>query len=144
MAKKVFKQPGMLGKPVQNFTLPSTGGATVTLPAHGGRKLDLYFYPKDNTPGCTTEGIQFRDLHKDFRKAGCEIFGVSRDSLKSHEGFKAKLGLPFELLCDAEEAVCTQFRVIKMKTCPARGSAASSAARSSWTRGACLCVNGAV
>ncbi len=105
----------MLGKPVQDFTLPSTGGATVTLPAHGGRKLDLYFYPKDNTPGCTTEGIQFRDLHKDFRKAGCEIFGVSRDSLKSHEGFKAKLGLPFELLCDAEEAVCTQFRVIKMK-----------------------------
>ena len=75
----------------------------------------LYFYPKDNTPGCTTESVQFGEFHKQFAKAGCEIFGLSRDSLKSHENFKAKFGLPFELLSDAEEAACAQFGVIKMK-----------------------------
>jgi peroxiredoxin Q/BCP len=105
----------MLNKPVKDFSLPSTGGTTFKLLEHRGRKLVLYFYPKDNTPGCTTEGIWFRDLHKDFRKAGCEVFGISRDSLRSHEGFKAKLGFPFELLSDADEAVCGQFGVMKMK-----------------------------
>ena len=75
----------------------------------------LYFYPKDNTPGCTTEGMQFRDLHMNFKRAGAEIFGVSRDSLKSHENFKAKLHFPFELLSDAGEAACKQFGVIKLK-----------------------------
>jgi peroxiredoxin Q/BCP len=77
--------------------------------------LVLYFYPKDNTPGCTTEGAQFRDLYPEFQKRDCGIYGISRDSLKSHEGFKAKLGFPFDLLADTEEKVCTQFGVIKMK-----------------------------
>ncbi len=105
----------MLGKPVKDFTLPSTGGATFKLSEHKGNKLVLYFYPKDNTPGCTTQGMGFRDHFKDFRKSGCEIFGISRDSVKSHEGFKTKLGLPFELLSDADEAACAQFDSIKMK-----------------------------
>ncbi len=105
----------MLGKPVKDFSLPSTGGATFKLSEHKGNKLVLYFYPKDNTPGCTTESVQFGEFHKQFAKAGCEIFGLSRDSLKSHENFKAKFGLPFGLLSDAEEAACAQFGVIKMK-----------------------------
>ena len=105
----------MLGKPVKDFTLPSTGGAPFKLSEHKGNKLVLYFYPKDNTPGCTTEGMGFLDLHKEFRKAGCEVFGISRDSVKSHENFKAKLGFPFELLSDADETACAQFGVIKMK-----------------------------
>lgn len=105
----------MLGKPVKDFSLPSTGGATFKLSEHKGNKLVLYFYPKDNTPGCTTESVQFGEFHKQFAKAGCAIFGLSRDSLKSHENFKAKFGLPFELLSDAEEAACAQFGVIKMK-----------------------------
>lgn len=105
----------MLGKPVKDFSLPSTGGATFKLSEHKGNKLVLYFYPKDNTPGCTTESVQFGEFHKQFAKAGCEVFGLSRDSLKSHENFKAKFGLPFELLSDAEEAACAQFGVIKMK-----------------------------
>ena len=75
----------------------------------------LYFYPKDNTPGCTTESIQFRDMHPQFQKLGCGIYGISRDSLKSHENFKAKLAFPFDLLSDAEEKACAQFGVIKMK-----------------------------
>ena len=105
----------MLGKPVKDFSLPSTGGTTFTLSEHTGKTLVLYFYPKDNTPGCTTEGVQFGELHRQFAKAGCEVFGVSRDSLKSHENFKAKFAFPFELLSDAEEAACAQFGVIKMK-----------------------------
>ena len=75
----------------------------------------LYFYPKDNTPGCTTEGAQFRDLYPQFKKLGATIVGCSRDSLKSHEGFKEKMAFPFELLSDAEEKLCSQFGVIKMK-----------------------------
>lgn len=105
----------MLGKPVKDFSLPSTGGVTFKLSEHKGNKLVLYFYPKDNTPGCTTESVQFGEFHKQFAKAGCEIFGLSRDSLKSHENFKAKFAFPFELLSDAEEAACAQFGVIKMK-----------------------------
>ena len=105
----------MLGKPVPDFSLPSTGGATFRLSDARGAKLVLYFYPKDNTPGCTTEGMQFRDLHTEFRKAGCEVFGVSRDSLRSHESFKSKMKFPFELLSDAEEKVCSQFGVMKLK-----------------------------
>ncbi len=105
----------MPGKAVKDFGLPSTGGGTFRLSEHRGRKLALYFYPKDNTPGCTTEGLQFRDLHKAFVAAGCEVYGISRDSLKSHEGFKAKLKLPFDLLSDAEEQACAQFGVIRMK-----------------------------
>ena len=75
----------------------------------------LYFYPKDNTPGCTTQGADFRDRHAQFRRAGAEVYGISRDSLKSHEGFKAKMKFPFELLSDPEEAVCSQFGVMKDK-----------------------------
>jgi thioredoxin-dependent peroxiredoxin len=100
---------------VSDFSLPCTGGATFQLSKAKEKYLVLYFYPKDNTPGCTTEGIQFRDLHPQFRKLGCGIYGISRDSIKSHEGFKAKLAFPFDLLADTDEKVCTQFGVIKMK-----------------------------
>jgi len=105
----------MLGKPVPDFSLPSTGGATFRLSDARGAKLVLYFYPKDNTPGCTLEGAGFRDHHKDFRRAGAEVFGISRDSVKSHEGFKAKMKFPFELLSDEDETVCSRFKVMKLK-----------------------------
>jgi peroxiredoxin Q/BCP len=105
----------LLSKPVKDFSIPSTGGGSFRLSEHRGKKLVLYFYPKDNTPGCTQQGADFRDRHKEFRKAGAEILGVSRDSLKSHEGFKSKMKFPFELLSDAEEELCAQFGVIKMK-----------------------------
>ena len=105
----------MLGKAVKDFSLPSTGGGTFRLSEHRGKKLVLYFYPKDNTPGCTVEGTDFRDRYKEFAKAGAEVVGVSRDSVKSHEGFKAKMKFPFELLSDADEKVCTLFGVMKMK-----------------------------
>jgi peroxiredoxin Q/BCP len=75
----------------------------------------LYFYPKDNTPGCTTQGADFRDRHREFKRLDCEIYGISRDSLKSHEGFKAKLKFPFELLSDPDEALCSAFGVMKDK-----------------------------
>ena len=104
----------MLGKKVTDFAAPATGG-TFKLSDHRGRAVVLYFYPKDNTPGCTTEGERFRDLHKKFEKAGALVVGVSRDSLKSHESFKAKMKFPFELISDADEKLCQQFGVIKMK-----------------------------
>jgi peroxiredoxin Q/BCP len=105
----------MLGKKVPDFSIPATGEATFRLSDHKGRPVVLYFYPKDNTPGCTTEGADFRDLHKQFTKLGAVIAGVSRDSLKSHESFKAKMEFPFELISDADEKLCAQFDVIKMK-----------------------------
>jgi peroxiredoxin Q/BCP len=105
----------MPDKPVPDFALPATGNQTFSLSQARGAPVVLYFYPKDNTPGCTTEAGEFRDLHAQFRKAGCAVYGISRDSLKSHEGFKAKLKLPFELLSDAEETACTLFGVIKQK-----------------------------
>jgi peroxiredoxin Q/BCP len=104
----------MLGKPVTDFRLGGTGG-TFRLKDELGNKLVLYFYPKDNTPGCTQQGSDFRDAYPAFRKAGTRIYGISRDSLKSHEGFKAKMKFPFELLSDPDEAVCSQFGVMKMK-----------------------------
>lgn len=104
----------MLGKPVPDFSLPCTGG-TFRLSNTRGAKLVLYFYPKDNTPGCTAEGSDFRDNYKAFKNAGCEVFGISRDSLKSHGNFKAKMKFPFELLSDADEAVCQLFGVMKQK-----------------------------
>ena len=105
----------MLGKAVPDFSLASTGGTTFTLSALRGEKLVLYCYPKDNTPGCTAEGADFRDLHGQFRRAGARVFGVSRDSLSSHERFKEKMRFPFELLADPDEAVCKQFGVMKLK-----------------------------
>ena len=105
----------MIDKKVTNFKLPATGDKTISLADFKDKKVVLYFYPKDATPGCTTEAQQFRDLHASFVKAGAEILGVSRDSLKSHENFKTKMGLPFDLLSDADEVLCTQFGVIKMK-----------------------------
>ncbi len=100
---------------VADFTSPATSGLTFTLSAQRGKHLVVYFYPKDNTPGCTTEAQQFRDLYSKFQAAECEIVGVSRDTLKSHENFKAKFTLPFELLSDTDEALCTLFGVMKMK-----------------------------
>jgi len=105
----------MLDQAVPDFTLPATGGINFTLSAARGKSLVIYFYPKDNTPGCTTESQQFRDLYADFQKANCGVVGISRDSIKSHENFKSKFALPFELLSDAEETVCMQFGVIKLK-----------------------------
>ena len=105
----------MSEKNIADFTLPATGNQTFTLSGTLGKHLVIYFYPKDNTPGCTTEAQQFRDLYANFRKANCEVVGISRDSLKSHENFKAKFTLPFELLSDTEETACNLFGVIKQK-----------------------------
>lgn len=100
---------------VADFSLPSTGNKTFTLSNARGKHLVIYFYPKDNTPGCTTEAQQFRDLYPEFGKAHCQVVGISRDSLKSHENFKAKFVLPFELLSDSDETACNLFGVIKLK-----------------------------
>jgi len=105
----------MPGKAVKDFSLPATGGGTFKLSDQRGKTLVVYFYPKDNTPGCTLEGTDFRDRHKEFARAGAAVVGVSRDSLKSHEGFKAKMKFPFELLSDTDEKVCILFGVMKMK-----------------------------
>ena len=105
----------MLDQPAPDFELPATGGTNFRLTGARGRTVVLYFYPKDNTPGCTTEGQQFRDLHDEFRRHGCDVYGISRDSLKSHESFKSKMSFPFELLSDSEESACKAFDVIKMK-----------------------------
>ncbi len=105
----------MLNQSVPDFELPSTGDAPFRLSQHLGKPVVIYFYPKDSTPGCTTEGQQFRDLSAEFNAAGVDIVGVSRDSLKSHANFKTKLNLPYELLSDSEELACGLFGVIKMK-----------------------------
>ena len=105
----------MNNKSFQDFELPSTGGKTFKLSEHLGKTLVIYFYPKDSTPGCTTQGQQFRDNYADFATANTEIFGISRDSIKSHENFKAKFEFPFNLLADTEELACQLFGVIKMK-----------------------------
>ncbi len=105
----------VIGAPVPDFTVAATGSGNVTLSALRGSKVVLYFYPKDSTPGCTLESQQFRDLNGEFAATGTVIFGISRDSLKSHEKFRGNECLPFELLSDADEAVCRLFDVIKMK-----------------------------
>ena len=105
----------MLNQVLPEFELPSTSGKTFKLSDPRGKFLIIYFYPKDSTPGCTTQGLQFREHYAEFQQAGCEIVGISRDSLKSHENFKAKFSFPFELLSDTEELACNLFGVIKMK-----------------------------
>jgi peroxiredoxin Q/BCP len=97
-----------------DFELPATGNQRFQLSAYKAPFV-LYFYPKDNTPGCTDEGAQFRDLHPHFVKAKVAVFGISRDSVKSHEGFKQKMSFPFELLSDPDEKACSIFGVMKMK-----------------------------
>ena len=108
------QQASALGLVVPDFSLPSTGGE-FSLANFRGAAVVIYFYPKDSTPGCTTEAMQFRDLHAKFVAAGAKVFGVSRDSVKSHFNFKQKLDLPFDLLSDSTETVCRLFDVIKMK-----------------------------
>jgi peroxiredoxin Q/BCP len=105
----------VLNKPIPDFEAMATGGVKVTNHSHTGKTLVLYFYPKDNTPGCTTEAMQFRDKYKDFAKAGAVVFGVSRDNMKSHDSFKEQLELPFELIADTEEKMCHMFGVVKNK-----------------------------
>lgn len=105
----------MLDTPVSDFELPATGPTPFRLSAQRGKTVVLYFYPKDSTPGCTTEAQQFRDLHADFLAAGCVLAGVSRDSLRSHDNFKTKQALPFELISDTDETLCQRFGVIKEK-----------------------------
>jgi peroxiredoxin Q/BCP len=100
---------------VPDFTAQMTGEREFVLSDYQGKILVLYFYPKDNTPGCTMESLHFRDLYLKFQKADTEIFGISRDSLRSHQNFKAKLDLPFELITDPDETLCTRFNVMKSK-----------------------------
>lgn len=104
-----------LGKAVPNFSLPSTGDRTVDLKSLRGSTVVLYFYPRDSTPGCTTEGCDFASLHDQFRRLQTVILGVSRDSLASHEKFKAKFEFPFDLLSDGNETLCRLFDVIREK-----------------------------
>ncbi|HEX4872812.1 MAG TPA: peroxiredoxin [Nevskiaceae bacterium] len=104
------------GAQAPDLALPATGGQTVNLATLKGRKRVVYFYPKDNTPGCTQEGQDFRDLHDAFSKAGATVFGVSKDSLKSHENFKAKYAFPFDLISDADGALCEAFGVMVEKS----------------------------
>lgn len=104
-----------IDKPVADFSLPATGGRDISLSGLRGRKVVVYFYPKDNTPGCTQEGQDFRDLHGEFQASGGEILGISRDSVRSHENFSAKYEFPFPLLSDADEEACRLFDVIREK-----------------------------
>ena len=102
-------------QPIADFEVAATGNQRFASAAFRGHPYVLYFYPKDDTPGCTLEGQQFRDLHKEFQQAGVMVFGVSRDSVASHEKFKAKMNFPFDLLSDSNEDMCRIFDVIKEK-----------------------------
>ncbi len=106
----------MLDQPAPELELPATGSKAFRLADAIGRTVVLYFYPKDNTPGCTTEGQQFRDLYPEFQNANCDVYGISRDSMKSHESFRTKMSFPFALLSDADEIACKAFDVIRMKS----------------------------
>ena len=110
MTKKI------LGKKCPKFTAEATSGKNISSEDFLGKNLVIYFYPKDSTPGCTTEGQDFRDNYKNFKKLNTEILGVSRDSVKSHENFKLKQSFPFELLSDPDEKMCKSFDVLKMKS----------------------------
>jgi len=104
-----------IGKKVKNFSRPATGDKTINLKDLAGKKVVLYFYPKDSTPGCTTEGQNFRDAKAKFTRQNTVIFGVSRDSMKRHENFRTKQKFNFDLLSDEDESLCNQFDVIKLK-----------------------------
>lgn len=104
-----------IDSPVSDFEAPATSGKTVKLSDLKGQQVVIYFYPKDSTPGCTTEGQGFRDQYAEFQAANTQVFGISRDGIKSHENFKAKQSFPFELISDKDEAVCQLFDVIKLK-----------------------------
>ena len=110
-----LNMPVVVNKHLPEFEAKATSNITVTQESHKSKMLVLFFYPKDHTPGCTTEAMEFRDKYKDFVKAGAEVFGVSRDNMKSHDDFKAKLELPFELISDNEEKLCHGFGVVKNK-----------------------------
>jgi len=103
------------GLAVPDFSAPMTSGKTFKLSENRGNHVVLYFYPKDSTPGCTNESIQINELLTSFTKKNCMVFGISRDSLKSHENFRSKYGFKFDLISDSDEAVCQMFDVIKMK-----------------------------
>lgn len=103
------------GLAVPDFSAPMTSGKTFKLSEHLGNHVVLYFYPKDSTPGCTNESIQFNELLKSFKRKKCLVFGISRDSLKSHENFRSKYEFKFDLISDSDEAICQMFDVIKMK-----------------------------
>lgn len=105
----------MLNQTITDFVIPATGGVNFNLSDARGKLLVIFFYPKDDTPGCTTESQQFRDLYEDFLKANCEVVGISRDSVESHEKFKTKFSLPYALLADSNESVCELFGVMKLK-----------------------------
>lgn len=107
--------PVAVDQPVSDFQVQATSGQAVSLSELKGKQVVIYFYPKDSTPGCTTQGQNFRDMHEQFQAANTLVFGVSRDSLKSHENFKAKQSFPFELISDKDEALCQLFDVIKLK-----------------------------
>lgn len=109
------ESPFALNMLVPDFSAQITGTSPFRLSDHAGKVVVLYFYPKDNTPGCTAQSIEFRDLHDEFKQRGAEIVGISRDSLRSHDAFKAKLALPFELISDPDETLCLMFNVMKQK-----------------------------
>jgi peroxiredoxin Q/BCP len=105
-----------INQPIPTFApLAATSETEVSSETLSGQYAVLYFYPKDSTPGCTTESQDFSRLHSEFQALNCQVFGVSRDSIKSHENFKAKQSMPFELISDPDETLCTLFDVMKMK-----------------------------
>jgi peroxiredoxin Q/BCP len=117
-----------LNRVVADFKCQATGGQSIQLKALRGSNVVLYFYPKDATPGCTTEGQEFRDLHAKFRRLNTQIFGVSKDSLVSHEKFRDKQQFPFHLISDPDETLCRRFDVIQEKSLYGKNSWGSSAA----------------
>ncbi|MGH8561339.1 MAG: peroxiredoxin [Nevskiales bacterium] len=106
----------VMNRAVADFTAEATGGKTVRLKDLRGSKVVLYFYPKDNTPGCTTEGQDFRKLYPQFKRNAAVVYGISKDSMASHEKFKDKFGFPFDLISDPDESLCRHFDVIREKT----------------------------
>lgn len=104
-----------LNQVLPDFSAAMTGDKIFRLSDYSGKNVILFFYPKDNTPGCTTESMAFRDLYSRFQHANAIVFGISRDSIRSHEGFKAKFAMPFDLISDPDEVVCTLFSVMRTK-----------------------------